>query len=93
VDEKQLPLENLLAHASDLDNSGIRGAKKIRDALTADAEKARLSKALATVRRDVPLEFDLEECRYHKPDWRELRRLCAELEFTSLLRQLPGEEN
>jgi 5'-3' exonuclease len=78
-------LENVLSHSSE-----IRGARRLQETLTAEAEKARLGKALATVRRDVPLVFDLERCRYDGPDWQELRRLCAELEFASLLRQLPS---
>ncbi len=82
-------LENVLSQTSELANSGVRGAKKLQKALTVEADKARLSKTLATVRRDVPLAFDLEECRYYGPDWQELRRLCEELEFGSLLRQLP----
>lgn len=83
-------LENVLSHASGLASSEIRGAKRLQETLTVEAEKARLSKALATVRRDVPLVFDLAGCRYHGPDWQELRRLCEELEFASLLRQLPS---
>lgn len=85
-------LENVLSHPSELASSEVRGAKRLRETLLAEAEKARLSKALATVRRDVPLVFDLERCRYPGPDWRELRRLCEELEFASLLRQLPPKE-
>jgi 5'-3' exonuclease len=84
-------LENVLSHTSELASSEMRGAKRLQETLTVEAEKARLSKTLATVRRDVPLVFDLEGCRYHGPDWQQLRRLCEELEFASLLRQFPPE--
>jgi DNA polymerase I len=85
-------LENVLSHTSELASSKVRGAKKLQKTLTVEAETARLSKALATIDRNVPLAFDLEECRYDGPDWQELRQLCEELEFVSLLRQLSSQE-
>ena len=47
-------LEEVLAHIPD-----ISGAKRKQN-LTAHAEDARISKQLATVDRDIPLDFDLE---------------------------------
>jgi DNA polymerase-1 len=38
----------------------------------------------------VPLTGDLESLRRQEPDWDKLRALWTELEFTSLLRQLPS---
>jgi DNA polymerase-1 len=38
----------------------------------------------------VPLSGDLESLRRQEPDWDKLRALWTELEFTSLLRQLPS---
>src|SRR5262249_1948679 len=45
---------------------------------------------LATVSTRVPIAADLEELRRRDPDWDRLRALWSELEFTSLLRQLPA---
>ncbi len=51
-------------------------------------ELGRLSKELATIRCDLPVALDLERLRWEGPDAEKLRPLFAELEFTSLLRDL-----
>ncbi|HSV06689.1 MAG TPA: DNA polymerase I [Candidatus Binatus sp.] len=85
------PIEAILDHLPEVERSGVRGAKKIRETLAREAETARLSKVLATIRCDVPIRLDLEALRYPGPDRDRLRPLFAELEFTSLLRDLaPG---
>ena len=85
------PVEAILDHLDEVERSGVRGAKKIRETLTREAETARLSKALATIRCDVPICLDLAALRYPGPDPDKLRPLFAELEFSSLLRELaPG---
>ena len=60
------------------------GSKKRRDALTTYAEQARLSKVLATVRYDVPLEIPLSELTRQTPNLPELISLLRELEFAEL---------
>ncbi|MEK9155895.1 MAG: 5'-3' exonuclease H3TH domain-containing protein [Patescibacteria group bacterium] len=45
------------------------------------------SKMLATIRRDVPIEFDLAKARWGQYDKDKVRRLFEELEFKSLLRR------
>ena len=85
------PVEEILAHLDAVEQSGVRGAKRIRDALAREAETARLSKQLATIRCDLPVPLDLERLRWEGPDPEKLRPLFAELEFASLLRDLvPG---
>jgi len=85
------PVEHILEHLDAVERSGVRGAKKIRDTLAREAETARLSKRLAVIRCDLPLTLDLDALRWEGPDVELLRPLFAELEFTSLLRDLaPG---
>src|SRR5262245_60226171 len=81
-------VEHILERLDQVEGAGIRGAKKIREALTREAETARLSKALATIRCDVPVELDVDALRYAGPDAEVLRPLFTELEFFSLLREL-----
>lgn len=75
-------LEAILAAAPQLEG------KRVREALLAEAEAARLSRRLATIRRDVPVELDLESLRLSEPDWEAVRRLFTELEFRELLQKL-----
>src|SRR5205823_3264363 len=85
------PVEEILAHLDAVERTGVRGAKKIREALAREAETARLSKQLATIRCDLPVPLELERLRWEGPDPEKLRPLFAELEFASLLRDLvPG---
>ncbi|HET6371189.1 MAG TPA: DNA polymerase I [Nitrospiria bacterium] len=62
--------------------------KSVREALVAHAEEARLSKDLATIRTDCPIEFEPERFRAVPPDPAALVALCQELEFSSLLKQI-----
>ena len=63
---------------------------KLREVLATHRAQALLSRELATVSTRVPLSGDLESLRRQEPDWDKLRALWTELEFTSLLRQLPS---
>jgi DNA polymerase-1 len=67
-------------------------AKKAREALLSQAEEARLSKRLATLREDVPLECRLESLSPRRQDDEALRALYRRLGFTQLLESLGPEE-
>ncbi|MBW2236307.1 MAG: DNA polymerase I [Deltaproteobacteria bacterium] len=75
-------LENLLEHASDVK------AKRAREALQEQADIARLSKELSTLRRDVELPCQLEDLRPGVPDTARLHALFSDLGFTRLLESL-----
>jgi len=65
---------------------------KLRETLAANRQQALLSRELATVSTRVPIEQGLEAFRTEQPDWERLRALWTELEFDTLLRQLPARE-
>ena len=63
----------------------IKGKK--RELLENDEKMARISKEIATIYREVPLEVtDLEDIRYTKKNSEELHQIFEELEFYSLLK-------
>jgi DNA polymerase-1 len=82
----------LLAAYGDLDTILARAAdvpgKRAREALLAHTDLARLSRELVTIRRDVPVELDLEKLRVQPPDVTRLGDLFTELEFRSLIAKL-----
>ncbi len=78
-------LDDILAHAADVPG------KRAREALLAHADKARLSRQLVTLHRDVPVDLDLAQLSAREPDWPAVLGLLRELEFTSLARTL-GEK-
>jgi ribonuclease HI len=61
----------------------VNGSKR-RENLTTFGEQARLSKVLATVRYDVPLEPSLDQLRRQPPQLAELLPLLRELELEGL---------
>ena len=63
---------------------------KLREMLATHRAQALLSRELATVSTRVPITGDLESMRRQEPDWDKLRALWTELEFGSLLRQIPS---
>jgi 5'-3' exonuclease len=60
---------------------------KLREALRAHAEQARLSKRLATVRVDLPVPWTIAELVRQAPDHAALLGLFRELELTRLAQQ------
>src|SRR5262245_14744681 len=64
---------------------------KLRETLAANRKQAILSRELATVSTRVPITLDLETVRRRDPDWEKLRALWTEMEFYTLLRQLPAQ--
>ncbi len=65
---------------------------KLRETLATHREQAFLSRELATVSTRVPIAQDLEAFKREEPDGERLRALWTELEFETLLRQLPAAE-
>jgi DNA polymerase-1 len=77
-------LDTILARAAEIPG------KRAREAVQRDADLARLSRELVTIRRDVPIALDLEALRVRPPDVARLTELFTELEFRSLLPKLPA---
>ena len=73
--------ENILANAQNI--KGKQGEK-----IAAWGDKLLLSKRLATICTDVPVEFSPKDLEICAPDVDELRKLYAELDFTSFLRDM-----
>ena len=78
-------IDNLLAHTDQL-----KGAlqRKVQE----QVEDIRFSYFLATIKTDVPMEFDAQALVYQDKDWDKLAPLYRELEFNSLLKQAPNNE-
>ncbi len=78
-------IESVLARVDE-----VKGEKR-RDALREHADTARLSRRLATVRTDVPIDFRLENYAVREPDREALGKIFREMGFSRLLREF-GEE-
>jgi DNA polymerase-1 len=71
-------------------NLAVVTGPKLRDSLAKNRDQAFLSRQLAVLEGALPIEFDLERFRIREPEWERLRALWTELEFTTLLRQIPA---
>jgi DNA polymerase-1 len=84
--------QKLLAEFGDLETMLARAgevtAKRPREALMSQADNARLSRELVTIKRDVPVELDVAELVMREPDREAVIRILTELEFYSLVRRL-----
>ena len=85
---------NLIAKYGTLDNlyaniDSVTG--KTKEKLLADKDNAYMSYDLATIYKEVPLDFTLEDCKYGITDKSQLANILEELEFHSLLRKLDLE--
>ena len=73
-------VENLIAHADEL-----KGKQK--ENVIEFAEQGLMSKALATINLEVPVEFDEEELKAKEPDVPALMALFEELEFRTFAKR------
>lgn len=77
----------LIAQFGDVDNmldntADIKG--KLREKVETAVDDIRMSKFLATIRTDVPIDLDLDSMRLGEPDEQKLREIFNELEFKTL---------
>jgi DNA polymerase-1 len=81
-------IDDIYAHFSHIEKDLKPSVRK----KLADGEKdARMSKALATIKRDVPdVAFSLSECEWKNVDRARVVALFQKFDFPSLLKRLPG---
>ena len=88
--------QKLLAEYGNLDTILASAGRGHRQAdprgAAGQADNARLSRELVTIKRDVPVELDLDaHDTSSEPDFDALRRILTELEFFSLAKKLQGQ--
>lgn len=76
-------IANMIAHTEDISNA------KLRQKIEENAQLAVMSRRLATIVTDVPLELDFTEFKIGKPDFNKLIELYRKLEFNSFLKKMP----
>ncbi len=78
-------VEGLIEHAHEL-----KGKQK--ENVIAFAEQGLLSKRLATITLDVPVEFDEKALIMEEPDKEKIKKIFTQLEFKTLSKRVLGEE-
>ena len=77
-------VENLVAHSHELKGKQKENVENF-------GEQGILSKELATIDTNVPLEYNSDEMVYNGPDEEKLKALFEELEFKNLTKRVFGE--
>lgn len=80
--QKYGTVEDIYEHLDEIDKAGIKNK------LIESRENAFLSKELATIHCDVPVEFDFEKAKFSDPDFEKVKEIFLELEFKNLLTRL-----
>jgi DNA polymerase-1 len=75
-------IENLMANTEKIESV------KLREKITENKQIAMMSKRLATIVTDIPLDFSMEDCRIKEPDTDKLIELYNKLEFRTHLKNL-----
>ena len=78
-------IDNMLQHTDE-----IKG--KLREKVENAVEDIKMSKFLATIRTDVPIELDLDELKVEQPDETKLRAIFEELEFKTLINKFLNKD-
>lgn len=77
-------IENMLEHTDE-----IKG--KLREKVEAAVNDIKISKYLATIRLDVPVDIRWDDLKLEQPDVEKLRTIFTELEFKTLLKKFVNE--
>jgi DNA polymerase I len=80
-------VEGAIEHAAEVER------RTYRESLQNNRDQILLSKQLATIQTDVPVEFDLSKLAAQEPDVPALKQIYKELEFFSLLKELGPTED
>jgi DNA polymerase-1 len=83
-------VEAMLARADEIPQAVKRGGEKLKEKILAGAERLRLNRKLVTLDAHMALPWEPEQLERRPVDAARARALFTELDFTRLLRELPG---
>lgn len=78
--EKWGSVENMIAHANEIPG-------KMGEKVRAGIEDVKISKFLATIRKDVPIDIDWDSCLLKQPEVQQLTDVCIKYELYNLAKR------
>jgi len=82
-------LENLYKEIEIKSERAKKLKPKLKETLLKYKEQAFLSKSLAQIKKDVPIDFNLKECQWKEYNKEKTIQIFKNLEFHSLIKRLP----
>ncbi len=86
-------LENLYKELRENTDKIKKLKQSLREKLQDYKEQAFLSKALAEIKENVPIEFNLEKCKWGKYNREKIMQIFRDYEFQTLINRLPEKNN
>ena len=86
---EKLKIENSL----EIENCKLKISPRVKKFLREGRKQAFLSKMLAEIRCDVPINFDLQKCEWKDYNKEKAVKMLEQWEFHSLIKRLPQTEN
>ncbi len=80
-------LDELLKRKEEIKKPAMK--KKVEEGV----ESAKMSRTLATIVRDVPIDVEIEEMEFTEPNYSKLLEIYKKLEFKSFIKRLSSEGN
>ncbi len=80
-------IENMILHIDEIENA------KLRQKIEEGAQSAMMSKRLATIVTNVPVDYSIEDCRIGETNKNRLIELYKKLEFKTYLKKLMDEDS
>jgi DNA polymerase-1 len=74
-------------------NTDKISSKSLKEKIEENAQLALMSRRLATINTEVPIEIDFDEFKAEEPDYNALIELYSKLEFNSFLKKLQLQES
>ncbi|RJQ27320.1 MAG: DNA polymerase I [Peptococcaceae bacterium] len=78
-------VEEVIAHAGELPG-------RLGNQIITFGEQAMLSRRLATIQREVPVDIDLDLCCWQGPDYKSLLEILKKLEFKSIIKSIMNDK-
>jgi DNA polymerase-1 len=78
-------LDELIEHPEKIKN------ERLRKLISENLDNIRLSRTLATINPDLPVETDIKDLTAKEPDWHALLELFSEFELTSMIKMIPSK--
>lgn len=78
-------LDELLNHPERIES------ERIRKMITDNIENIKLSKVLATIDTNIPIDMSIQDMTIKEPDWPKLLNMFSEFEFKSLIKMIPSK--
>ncbi len=78
-------LDELIKHPEKIES------ERIRKMIVENIENIKISKTLATIDTNIPIDINLQDMKIKEPDWPALLHIFTEFEFKRLIRLIPPE--